>query len=65
MAFTKAEQQFLSWLVSRELRQFKKKEGKGAVRELPKLLAGEERYEHFLEMLLAKLTGKKLKGGHE
>jgi len=64
MTFTKAEQQFLSWLVSRELQQFKKKEGRGAVRELPKLVASEEKYEHFLEMLLAKLSGKKLKGGH-
>jgi hypothetical protein len=65
MAFTKAEQQFLSWLVSRELMQFKKKEGRGAVAEFPRLLAREEKYEHFLEMLLSKLTGKKLKGGHE
>ena len=64
MAFTKAEQQFLSWLVSRELKEFKKKEGRGAVAEIPKLLAGEEKFEHFLEMLLAKLSGKKLKAGH-
>ncbi len=65
MAFTKAEHQFLTWLVSKELRLFKKGEGRGAVAEMPKLIAREEQYEHFLEMLLAKLSGKKLKAGHD
>ena len=65
MAFTKDETRFLAWLAKKELKSFKKGEGRGDASEMPRVLAGEERYEHFLEKLLAKLEGKKLKDGHK
>ncbi|MEM4282754.1 MAG: hypothetical protein QW559_03555 [Candidatus Woesearchaeota archaeon] len=65
MTFTNKENRLLALLVKQELERFRAREGRGEASELPRVLAGEEQYEHFLEKLLAKLEGKRLKDGHK
>lgn len=66
MAFSNDEKKVLARLVKQSLKIFRKTEGRGAATELPRVFAGEERYEHFLEELLRKLEGKpKKRCGHK
>ena len=58
MAFSKDEKRFLARLTRQRLKLLRKTEGRGAATELPRVLAGEERFEHFVGEILRKLEGR-------